>query len=304
MAQERGRFGRGSDAVTPGVRAGDLVLCSGTLARGVSFRERVEAAAAGGFAGISLWGRDYRRARDAGLSDAAIRAMLDDHGLGVAELDPAWWWLPGAAAVSIPAAADTEEVFRYGEDEIFRIADAVGARSVNAVDVFGGEWGLDDAAGAFAVLCDRAADHGLLVHLEFLPWSRIADVATAWAIVRLADRPNGGIAVDAWHYFRGRADGEALGAVPGQRVLAIQLDDGPAEPEANLISATLHERRLPGDGDFDLPGLLEILRAIGAVAPFGVEVFSDVLHSAPPVEAAKRAGDATRRLLAGEADPG
>ncbi len=25
--------------------------------------------------------------------------MLDDHGLVVAEVDPAWWWTPGAAEV-------------------------------------------------------------------------------------------------------------------------------------------------------------------------------------------------------------
>jgi sugar phosphate isomerase/epimerase len=276
---------------------GDLVLCSGTLPRGVPFRERLAAAAAGGFAGISLWGRDYRSARDEGLGDADIRALLADRGLAVAELDPAWWWLPGAD-LTIPPEADPEDVFWCREDDLFAIADAVGARSVNAVDVFGGDWGVDDAAESFSALCDRAAEHGLVAHLEFLPWSRIPDVATAWDIVRRADRANGGIAVDAWHFFRSGADGEALRGVPGSHVLGIQLDDGPLEAEANLIDATLHERRLPGEGELDLLALVGILTDIGAIAPVGVEVFSDDLHALPPVEAARRAGDATRRLLA------
>src|SRR5437764_6831251 len=148
--------------------AGDLVLCAGTLPRGTTFRERVEAAAAGGFAGISIWGRDYWAARSDGLTDADMRALLNDYGLRVAVLDPAWWWLPGAAEIgrTIRPEDDAEEVFRYGEDDLFAIADAVGARSVNAVDVFGGDWSVDDAAEAFAALCDRAADHGILVHLE------------------------------------------------------------------------------------------------------------------------------------------
>ncbi|MBV9283854.1 MAG: hypothetical protein JO176_04530 [Acidimicrobiia bacterium] len=81
-------------------------------------------------------------------------------------------------------------------------------------------------------------------------------------------------------------------------MLGIQLDDGPADPEANLIEATLHDRRLPGDGDFELVGLIDVLRAIGTEAPVGVEVFSDELHALPPSDAARRAGDATRRLLA------
>ena len=275
----------------------DLVLCSGTLPRLVPVRERLEAALAGGFSGISLWGRDYWAARREGFTDADLFALLGDYGLAVAELDPAWWWLPGAADITIPAEMDSEEVFRYPEAEMFRIGEAVGARSLNAVDVFGGNWTTEQAADAFALLCDRAAEHGLLVHIEALPWSRIPDVATAWEIARLADRPNGGVAVDAWHYFRAGADEAALRSVPGDRVLGIQLDDGPAQPEANLVEATLHERLLPGDGEFDLTSLIQALREMGAIAPVGVEVFSDALHELPPVEAAHRAGTATRHLL-------
>src|ERR1700722_4338957 len=47
--------------------AGDTVLCSGTLRAGIALRQRVAAAVAGGFSGISLWGRDYQVARDEGL---------------------------------------------------------------------------------------------------------------------------------------------------------------------------------------------------------------------------------------------
>jgi sugar phosphate isomerase/epimerase len=279
---------------------GDLVLCSGTLPRDVPFRQRLEAAAAAGFAGISLWGRDYWGARAEGLNDVDIRTLLDDHGLAAAELDPAWWWLPGAAEIgaSIPSPADDQKVFSYGEDEMFRIGEVVGARSINAVDVFGGSWSIDEAAAAFAGLADRAAEHGLLVHVEFLPWSKIPDVATAAEIVRLADRANGGIAVDAWHYFRGRPDDRTLRAIPGERVFNIQLDDGPAQPEANLLAATLHDRLLPGDGDFDLSDLLAVLVGINAQAPIGAEVFSDKLHATGAHEAARLAGESLRALMA------
>jgi sugar phosphate isomerase/epimerase len=275
----------------------------------VKFRTRVEAAAAGGFAGISLWGRDYRAARDDGLSDADMRSLLADNGIEVGELDPAWWWPPGAEAAgrTFPAQLDSEDVFRFGEADLFAVADAVGARSLNAVDVLGGGWSLDDAAEAFAGLCDRANEHGLLVHLEFLPWSRIPDVATAWQIVHGAGRANGGVAVDAWHFFRSGGDLDALGAVPAEHLLAVQLDDGPEAPEPNLIEATLHERLLPGEGAFDIVALIDTLDHVGCRAPTGVEVFSDELHRLPPAEAARRAGEATRRLLrsvASRAGPG
>jgi sugar phosphate isomerase/epimerase len=277
----------------------DLVLCSGTVPRETTFVDRVDAAVAGGFSAISLWGRDYWAARREGHGDPDIRARLADNGLQVAELDPAWWWTPVAYDAESLVAIDDLDVFCYGEKEMFAIADAVGARSINAAEVLGGRWSVDDATVAFAGLCDRAAEHNLLVHLEFLPWSRVPDIATAWAIVRNADRPNGGVAVDAWHWFRGTPDDAVLRSIPGDKILGVQLDDAPTEPESNLMSATLHDRLLPGDGDLDLARLVATLRAIGAVAPIGVEVFSDDLHALGPHEAARRAGVAARRLLAG-----
>jgi sugar phosphate isomerase/epimerase len=275
----------------------DLVLCSGTLPRDTPFATRLAAASTAGFSAVSLWGRDYRAARDEGWSDADMRSMLDDHGLVVAELDPAWWWLPGAADVHVPPEVDPMDVFRFGETEIFAIADAVGARSLNAVDVFGGSWDTDAAAEAFAGLCARAAEHGLLVHLEWLAWSKIPDLRTAVEIAQLAQAPNGGVNVDAWHFARSGADVGRLRTVPGVMVLAVQLDDGPAVAEENLMHATLHDRVLPGDGDFDLRGMVGALRQIGSAAPVGVEVFSDELHALGPAEAARRAAESTRRLL-------
>jgi sugar phosphate isomerase/epimerase len=259
---------------TPGPAGGDraTVLCAGTLGSGVPFLSRVAAARAGGFDHLSLWGRDYEDARNEGLSDRDLRTILDDAGLSVAELDPAWWWLPGAADVHIAPEHDSERIFSFGEAELFAVADALGARSLNAVDVFGGPWSLDDAAESFADLCRRADEHGLLVQLE--------------------------LAVDAWHYFRsGSATGNTLRSVPGERIVGVQLCDAPAVAESDLLHATLHERLLPGQGELDLAGLLADLRATGTTAPIGVEVFSDALADLAPEEIGRQAGAALHRLL-------
>ncbi|HEY5023583.1 MAG TPA: sugar phosphate isomerase/epimerase family protein [Acidimicrobiales bacterium] len=274
-----------------------LVLCSGTVPRDISFLERLEAGADAGYEAISLWGRDYARARRDGHSDAEMRAMLDDHGLVVAEVDPAWWWTPGAGEIHIPVELDTMEVFIHGEDDLLRMAEAMGARSLNAADVFGGTWTVDEAAKAFARLCDRAAQHGLLVHLEWLAWSRIPDMATAWAVVHGADRANGGLNIDTWHCARTGTTPDELRTLPPERVFAIQLSDAPLEAEHNLIEATLHDRSLPGEGALDLPGYLGALRDSGVRCPVGAEVFSDALHDRGARGAAAAAADATRRAL-------
>src|SRR5690348_11839318 len=101
----------------------DLVLCAGTIP-GASFVERVDAARAGGFAGISLRVRDHARARADGLADGDLRAHLADAGIAVAEIEVLNAWRPGVrVGRSAPSA-----------DEVFAIATAVGARSICVVE--------------------------------------------------------------------------------------------------------------------------------------------------------------------------
>ncbi len=274
---------------------GDLVLCGGTLPA-ASLRERADAAAAAGFRGLSLFVPDYRRARAEGLSDADLRSLLSDRGLAVAELDPLLRWIPGAG-LGADATAEGTELFRYGEDDFYAVADALGARSLNAVVYADAQIEAGRLAEAFAGLCERAAAHGLLVHLEFLPWTQLPDLGAALSLVEAAGRENDGVLLDSWHHFRSGAGADALSAAPGERILAVQLCDAPARPEPDPVAETLHRRLLPGEGELDLAGLVRALDAGGCRAPLGVEVFSDALAALPAAEIARRAGDAARALL-------
>jgi len=157
---------------------------------------------------------------------------------------------------------------------------------------------LDDAAEAFAALCDRAAGRGIDVMLEFLPWSRIGDVSAAARVVRTAGRPNGGVMLDAWHFFRGRPDFDALRAA-ADLITGIQLDDAPGQAAADLPTETLTARLLPGEGDLDLTAVLATLDEVDARPSIGVEVFSTTLQQLDPLEIARRAGDATRAVIRG-----
>lgn len=264
--------------------AGSLVLCAGTIPR-ASFRERVAAAAAAGFAAVSLRVGDCRRARDE-LGGREARALLDDAGVAVAEVEAITGWRPGDART----AADP--------DEVLALAHAVGARSVSVVDGPGSPPPLEAAAAAFAALCDRAGEDGLLVHVEFWPGSAL-DLPTATAVVEAADRPNGGLLVDAWHLARTTGGAALLERVRPARILAVQLSDSPAVagPEPDYLRAAMHDRLLPGEGALDLAGLVRRLDARGCAAPLGVEVWSDRLASLPPALAARRAGDALRRIV-------
>ena len=267
----------------------DLVLHTGTLRR-ASVAEKCAAAVAGGFAALTLSPEDVTRARAEGLGLADVRRLIEDHGLVVADLDPLLRWLPDEPIPPGFAAAT--------EPEFHAIAEAVGARSLNVAQGFGAHVDLDRAAEALAGVCDRAREHGLLVTLEYLPWSGIPDAATALAIAMRTGRVNATLMVDTWHTFRGRTDDAQLLTIPGARVGSVQLNDAPAEPAADLVVETLNARLVPGEGAIPLVRWLRILDAIGSSAPIGVEVFSAALDRLPPLEVGRRCGAAARALLA------
>jgi sugar phosphate isomerase/epimerase len=274
-----------------------LGLAWGTLR--APFRERVAAAAGAGFGRIGLMLREYLALRAEGWSDAALQAVLDEHSVAISEVEV----LFGFAAPSGPVGVAERPGLVYNDPELeraaFHLADVFGVPAVQAAGTFSAPPPAADAAEAFGLLCDRAAAHGLRVALEFVPYTDIPDVVTAGAIVAAAGRPNGGLCVDSWHFYRGQPDLEALRAVPADRIFMIQINDGPIRPDdANRRHDTLHSRRVPGEGEFDLLAWLRAMNRPGLNAAVSVEVYSDALARLEPAEAASRAFAATRAVMA------
>lgn len=265
----------------------DLILCAGTLQH-AGFVELCDAARAGGFAGVSLYPTHVRRARAEGLGFAGMREVLAERGLVVADLDPLLNWMPGD---------DYRGELLASEEEWYRIAAELGARSLNLAQISRPEVDIDEAAEALAGVCDRARAAGLLVTLEYLPWAGIPDAATALAIVERAARDNATLMIDTWHTFRGPTTDAQLQALPAARIGCVQINDAPATSQTDLLTETLTARLLPGEGAIPLAHWLGMLGASGARVPVGVEVFSRVLDAMPPIEAARRCGEAARRVL-------
>jgi sugar phosphate isomerase/epimerase len=270
----------------------DMYLCASTI-DGASFQQRLEAASAGGYAGIGLRPGHYKAARAEGRSETDLRRMLEDHGLELTEIGfLAGWWESGDLAARS----------RAHEDQLYRLKESLGGRHMMLI---GGPLreSVDVVAERFAAVCDRALDHGLLVGLEFLPWTDTADAGRAWQIAKASGRQNGGVVLDTWHHFRGAADNDLIRAIPVDRVVAIQFSDGERQPVGTDLEDTFKRRRLPGEGDFDLRSFLVTVTGMGVTAPVGVEVLSDELRKLEPQESARRAADATRQVFAAAAQP-
>ncbi len=271
--------------------SGDVgwVLWAGTVGLDSPLPARMEAAVAGGFDRLSLGPLDVEVAREAGIAVEDLGRRIRDAGLGVV-FDPVMGWYsdePGPGPYA-----------KFRIDELLKMAEGLGAAALTVLGPFSkGEATPADLQERFALLCDRAGDFGAQVQVEFMPFTVVGDVGSAWSLVEGAGRDNGGLVVDTWHFFRGNPDLAALEAVPGDRVFAVQVADADPVPRGSLSEDTFH-RRLPGDGALDLMAVMGALDRMGALRWVGPEVISPETAALGPLDAARLAGERVRALVA------
>jgi sugar phosphate isomerase/epimerase len=269
--------------------SGEFVLSHYSM-RHASFRDRVQAAASAGFSGIGLKIAEYERLSAQGISDAQLSDILAEDDQRVVEYEAVRGWASTGAA---------HEEYRQSLDTIDRMVEAFGPpHHVQVIGPYEGD--LDDAAEGFANVCRWLDDRGSRAAIEYLPeMSNIPDAVSAWDIVRAAAADNGGLCVDAWHHFRGTDDFDELASVPGERVIDVQLNDGPlTRQDPDYYTDCTSYRVVPGQGDFDLVGFIRTLDGMGVDVPISIEVISLELDQLPPVEAARRIADGARSVLA------
>lgn len=153
-------------------------------------------------------------------------------------------------------------------------------------------------ADRLATLCDIAAEFGMRVDVEFMPFRQLSTLQQALDLVERAGSPNAHVMVDALHLFRsGGAPAEVAAAAPG-RIGVCQLCDAPriAPPRAQLATEARESRLPPGSGGLPLADLV-------AALPLDVLLAAEVPNQAlfvglSPVERALIAFRSTSALAA------
>jgi sugar phosphate isomerase/epimerase len=272
----------------PDISPKQEILWSGTVGFNLTTCEYVDAAAGAGLPllSLSLDGVAQRDKEGSSLHD--VRTYASDHGVAISVLDGLLSWMPlgdtrlAARSPSVRQALDA--------------ATSIGATSLNAL-VIKSELSNEALAEHFASACALADEVGCQIIVEFSPIGGAPDVTSAWEIVRLAGQPNSGILFDTWHFFRGAADFDALRSIPGDRIMAVQISDAATNLNGSLWNDTIHHRRLPGTGSFDLEQAIQVLDSMGALRCVGPEVLSDELNTLTPIEAAQAAASSVDSLL-------
>lgn len=238
-----------------------------------SFAAIARATADAGFETISLW---PMHARAVGFERAA--EILAGTGLRMPVVEAAMQWSRG----------DTPEL-RAEIDEFVAAAERFGARIAGACMLEPRLASLERAAEGFGILCEALGRHGLQVSLEFLPWTGVPDLATAWRIVEAAGSAYGGILLDTWHWQRqpGGPAPDLLRRIPGERISYLQLCDCAALPAPDAFTEAMTDRRLPGQGSVDFGAVQALLDEIGATPFAAAEIFSAELLARGTGQAAR-----------------
>jgi sugar phosphate isomerase/epimerase len=221
-------------------------------------------------------------ARSAGFTNASVWAQhlpaLAGSGLTVGVVEAAMQWANGGGD---EAGAEA----RY-------FTEAAAEQQATLVLAVCLEPSIEEVSRArqnLAGLVAAATAVGARVCVEFLPWTGVPDLATAWSLVEPLG-PAAGIVLDTWHWVRqpGGPNLELLSRIPGERIPYVQLSDAGPVASGDVMAETMSSRLLPGEGVVDFAALFSTLADIGADPYLATEVFNPgLVQERGAAEAAK-----------------
>ena len=152
----------------------------------------------------------------------------------------------------------------------------------------------DLSAEQLHALGDLAQERGIVIAFEAMAWgTHVNRLSHAWDIIRRADHPSVGLAVDTFHLLAKGDDAFALSEVPANRIVFLQVADAP-HLRMDVLEWSQHFRCFPGQGTLDVAGVVDAVVSAGYRGPVSVAVFSDVVREA---SAAETAMEAMRSML-------
>jgi sugar phosphate isomerase/epimerase len=264
-------------------------LCWGTV-RQASLLDLIAVAALHGFPTITVPPSVFERSLASGETVASLRQRLAEAGIRVTVIDALTRDLPGACFIDeIPAI--WRDNWKYGLEDLIRIAEALEAPTINVTHYLGKPVAPHDMAQAIAGLGARAGRHGLQLSVEFMPETGLPSLPATARIVQLSGAANVGIMLDTWHLLRSGGGAEDIRALPVGSLTGVQLNDRRADATQSPRQA-VSERSLPGEGAAPLKEIVQAILDNTPSVSFEIEVLSSELVALSPLEAGRRVAHA------------
>ncbi|WP_405975034.1 sugar phosphate isomerase/epimerase and 4-hydroxyphenylpyruvate domain-containing protein [Streptomyces sp. NBC_00988] len=256
-----------------------------TVSLSGSLTEKLTAASRAGFDGVEIFENDLLASP---LAPEEIRARCADLGLTI-DL-----YQPMRDIEAVPEAEFARNVRRARHK--FELMRRLGTDTVLVCSSVSPLAEDDDALAAaqLSQLADLAQEFGVRVAYEALAWGRhVSTYDHAWRIVETADHPALGTCLDSFHILSRGSDPKGIEDIPGEKIFFLQLADAPLLA-MDVLQWSRHYRCFPGQGGFDVAGLVRHVLTAGYDGPLSLEIFNDVFRQA---EAGPTAVDAQRSLL-------
>lgn len=152
---------------------------------------------------------------------------------------------------------------------------------------------LEQLGAAMAAVAERVPESVCLA-LEF-NWSPLVrSLRSAEVVARAAAHPRVGILFDPAHFHCTPSKLQDLTPACAALVRHVHIDD--MLPKPGEYTHCNDDRKLPGEGYLDLPGIVHAVEAGGYDGCYSIEMFGDEMWQLPADEAARRMYDAMVRL--------
>ena len=242
-----------------------------------------------GWDAVELRRLDFTRCFDKGMTNAQVLDLVRRSGLKVACIGTEY-------GLIFAQGTEKERLLRV-LDETCANAVALGCDLIMTAPGQNPPTTLREAAANFREGGEIARAHGLRFALEFnSAHSLINRLDTGAEVVKLADHPNCGLLLDAYHLERSGNGGRGFESYPPEKIFAFQYSDVPSGPPAAANRPT--DRLPPGKGKVRWREVFQLLREKNYQGYLSYEAPNPDYWSRSPEEVARDAVVATRKLLA------
>lgn len=253
----------------------------------------IRAASAAGFDCLEIWASKLRRFLEEN-STARLKSLLAEQGL-----EP--YSINSIERVTFRDAGGHARLLEECKD-LCRIAAEINCPYIVVVPGLlpdGKSWNdvVEESVRVLEELGRIAAEQGVALAFEFLgqPLCSVQTLEQAAEIVTRLARANVGLVLDSFHFYAGGSKIESIDALDAQKLFIFHINDAEDLPREQLEDS---HRLLPGLGILPLKEITSALRRINYDRVVSVEIFRPEYWERDPLELAREARSAVKKVLA------
>lgn len=253
----------------------------------------IAAASAAKFDCLEIWAsklRDFLKSN----STSQLKSLLKEH-----ELAP--YSINSIERITFRDAEAHARLLAECE-ELCRIANAIDCPYIVVVPSplpAGKSWNetIEESVRVLDELGRIAERYSVALAFEFLgqPLCSVQTLEQAAEIVGRVARTNVGLVIDSFHFYAGGSTIESIDALDAQKLFIFHINDAEDWPREKLED---RHRLLPGLGILPLREIVGALRRIGYDRVTSVEIFRPEYWEREPLELAREAHAAVKKVLA------